>query len=110
MLKSKAITLLTKTRIVKAVDFPLDVYGCESWTMKKAERQRIDASELEKALESPLDCTESKLVSLKENQSKILFGRTDAEAEAPPNVMSQLIEKVMMLGNTEGKRRKGNRG
>ena len=83
MLKSKAITLLTKTRIVKAVDFPLDVYGCESWTMKKAERQRIDASELEKALESPLDCTESKLVSLKENQSKILFGRTDAEAEAP---------------------------
>ena len=46
ILKSREFTLLTKVRIVKAVFFPVVVYGCESWTIKKAERQRIDAFEL----------------------------------------------------------------
>ena len=46
ILKSRDITLLTKVHIVKAMVFPVLVYGCESWTVKKAERQRIDAFEL----------------------------------------------------------------
>ena len=56
VLKRKEITLLTKVQIVKALVFPVVMYGCESWTMKKAEHQRIDAFELwllEKTLESP---------------------------------------------------------
>ena len=59
--KSRDITLLTKVHLVKAMVFPVVMYGCESWTIKKAERQRIDAVELwvlEKTLESPLDCKE----------------------------------------------------
>ena len=65
--------------------FPVVMYGCESWTVKKVEHQRIDAFELlvmEKMLESPLDCKEIQPVNLKGNQSRILIGRTDAEAEA----------------------------
>ena len=60
ILKSRDTTLPTKIRPVKAVVYPVVVYGCESWTMKKAERQRIDAFELwlKKTLESPLDCKE----------------------------------------------------
>ena len=57
-----------------------------TWTIKKAERQRIDAFEkkvLEKTLESPLDCKEIKPVNLKGNQSWIFTRRTDAEAETP---------------------------
>ena len=56
VLKCKEITLLTKVQIVKAMVFPVVMYGCESWTIKKAECQRIDAFELvvlEKTLESP---------------------------------------------------------
>ena len=61
ILKSRDITLLTKVRLVKAMVFPVVMYGCESWTVRKAERRRIDAFELwvlEKTLESPLDCKE----------------------------------------------------
>ena len=60
ILKSRDITLSTKVRLVKAMVFPLVMYGCESWTIKKAERQRIDAFELWywRRLESPLDCKE----------------------------------------------------
>ena len=62
ILKSRDITLLTKVHIVKAMVFPFVMYGCGSWTVKKAERGRIDAFELvlEKTLESPLDCKEIK--------------------------------------------------
>ena len=59
ILKSRDITLLTKVHLVKAMVFPVVVYGCESWTIKKAEHQRIDALGTvvsEKTLESPLDC------------------------------------------------------
>ena len=66
VLKSRDITLPTKVHIVKAMVFPVILYRCESWTIKKAERQRIDA--LEKALESPLDCKEIKPVNPKGNQ------------------------------------------
>ena len=67
--KGRDITLPTKVHLVKALVFPVVMYGCESWTIKKAERRRIDAFELEKTLESPLDCKEIRPVSPKGNQS-----------------------------------------
>ena len=73
ILKSRDITLPTKVRIIKAIVFPKVIYGCESWTIKKAEFQRIDVFTntvvLEKFLESPLDCKEIQPVSPKGNQS-----------------------------------------
>ena len=70
ILKNRDITLLTKVRLVKAMVFPVVMYGCESWTIKKAECRRTDAfGELEKTLESPLDCKESQPVHPKGNQS-----------------------------------------
>ena len=69
ILKSRDITLLTKVHIEKAMGFPVVMYGCESWTIEKAECQRIDAFELlEKTLESSLDYKEIKPVNLKGNQ------------------------------------------
>ena len=67
ILKSKDITLPTKVCLVKAMVFPVDVYGCESWTIKKAECRKIVV--LEKTLEGPLDCKEIKPVNPKGNQS-----------------------------------------
>ena len=83
ILKSRDITLLTKVCIVKAMVFPEVMYGCESWTIKKAECQRIDAFELWcwRTLESPLDSKEIQPVNSKGNQSRIFTGRIDAEAE-----------------------------
>ena len=71
ILKSRDITLPTKVRLVKAMIFPAVTYGCESWTLMKAEHRRIDAFELvlEKTLESPLDCKEIQPVHPKGNQS-----------------------------------------
>ena len=85
ILKSRDITLPTKIHLVKAVVFPVVMCGCETWTIKKAEHQRIDAFEvvLEKTLEGPLDCKEIQPVHPKGNQSWMFIGRTDAEAETP---------------------------
>ena len=85
ILKNRDITLLTKVHLVKAMVFPVVMYGCESWNIKKAKRQRIDAFELWcwRTLESPLDCKEIQPVNPKGNKSWIFIGRTDAEAEAP---------------------------
>ena len=83
ILKSRDITLPIKAHLVKAMVFPVVMYGCESWTVKKAERQRIDAFVLEKILESPLDCMEIQPVHSKGDQSWVFIGRTDAEAETP---------------------------
>ena len=71
ILKSRDITLPTKVHIVKAMVFVVVMYGCESWTIKKAECQRIDAFELvlEKTLESPLDSKEIQPVHPTGNQS-----------------------------------------
>ena len=71
ILKSRDITLPKKVCLVKAMVFPVVMYGCESWTIKKAEHQRIDAFELvlEKTLESPLDCKEIQPVLPKGDQS-----------------------------------------
>ena len=82
ILKSRDITLPTKVRLVKAMVFPVVMYGCESWTVKKAECRRIDAFELW-CWRRLLDCKEIKPVNPKGNQSLIFTGRTDAEAEAP---------------------------
>ena len=69
--KSRDITLLMKFCLVKAMVFPVVMYGFEKWTVKKAECQRIDAFELWcwRTLESPLDCKEIKPVNPKRNQS-----------------------------------------
>ena len=89
ILKSRDITLPTKVHLVKAMVFPVVMYGCENWTVKKAEHQRIDAFELlvllvlEKTLESPLDCKEIQPVLPKGNQSWVFIGRTDVEAKTP---------------------------
>ena len=71
ILKSRDITLPTKVHLVETMVFPVVMYGCESWTIKKAEHQRIDAFTvvLEKILESPLDCKEIQPVHPKGNQS-----------------------------------------
>ena len=92
--------------------FPVLMYGCERWTIKKAEPQRINAFKLvvEKTLESPLDSKEIKLVNPKGNQLWIFIGRTDAEASIlwPPDAKSQLTGKAnsLMLGKIEGRRRR----
>ena len=83
ILKSRDITLPTKAHLVKSMVFPVVRYGCESWTIKKAEHRRIDAFEmLEKTPESPLDCKEIQPVHPKD-QSWVFTGRTDVKAEAP---------------------------
>ena len=86
ILKSRDITLPTKDRLVKAMVFPVVMYGCESWTVKKAERRRIDAFAtvvLEKTLESPLDCKEIQPVHSEGDQPGDFFRGNDAEAETP---------------------------
>ena len=72
--------------LVKAMVFLVVLYGCESWTIRKPECWRIDAFwivVLYKTLECPLDCKEIKAVKLKANQSWIIIGKIDAEAETP---------------------------
>ena len=86
ILKSRDITLPTKVCLVKAVVFPVVMYGCESWTIKKAEHQRIYAFELwcwRRLFRVPLDSKEIIPVHPKGNQSWIFIGRTDAETETP---------------------------
>ena len=114
MLKSRNITLLTKVCLVKAMVFPAVMYGCESWTIKKAERQRIDAFELwcwRRLLRVPGTARKSNQSILKEISPEYsleglmlklklqyfghLMGRTDS------------FEKTLMLGKMEGGRRKG---
>ena len=84
--KSRDITLPTKVCLVKAMVFPVVMYGCESWTVEKAERRRIDAFELwcwRRLLRVPWDCKEIQAVHSKGDQSWVFFGRNDAKAETP---------------------------
>ena len=85
--KSRDITLPTKVRLVKAMVFPVVMYGCESWTIKKAEHRRIDAFELwywRKLLRVPWTVRKSfRMVHPKGNQSWVFVGRTDVEAKTP---------------------------
>ena len=98
--KRRDITLPTKVCLVTALIFPVVMYGCESWTIKKAESWRIDAFwtvVLEKTLESSLDCKEIQPVHPKGGQSWMFTGKTDVEAETPilwpPDVKNWLIGK-----------------
>ena len=91
------------------------MYGCDSWTVKKAELWRIDAFELwyllEKTLESPLDCKEIQPVHSKGDQSWVFFRRNDAKAETPvlwpPHAKSWLIGKDSEAGRDWGQKEKG---
>ena len=100
ILKGRDVTLPTKVCLVKAMVFPLVKYGCESWTIKKAECWRIDAFELwrwKRLLRVPWTARRSKPVHPKGNQSWIFIERTDVEAETPilclPDVKNRLIGK-----------------
>ena len=114
LLKSRGITFLTKVHIVKAFVFPLVMYGCESWAIKKAERWKMDAFELwcwRRLLRVPWTARRSNLSILKNINSEYsleglmlklklqyfgyLMGRTDS------------LEKTLMVGKTEGRRRRG---
>ena len=85
ILKHRDITLPTKVCLVKAMVFPVVMYGCETWTIKKAECRRMDAFELWcwRRLENPLDCKEFQPVHSKGDQSWVFIGGTDVEAETP---------------------------
>ena len=86
ILKSRDITLPTKVCLVKAMVFPVVVYGCESWTVRKAERRRIDAFELwcwRRLLRVPWTARRSNQSILKEISPCVFIGRTDAKAETP---------------------------
>ena len=114
ILKSRDITLPTKVRLVKVMVFPVVMYGCESWTLKKAERRRIDAFELwcwrrllrvswtarrsnQSVLKeiSPGCSLEGLMLKLKPQYSGHLIRRADS------------LEKTLMLGKIEGRRRRG---
>ena len=84
--KSRDITLPTTVCLVKAMVFPVVMYGCESWTVKKAEYRRIDAFQLwcwRRLLRVPLDCKEIQPVHSEGDQPWVFFGRNDAKAETP---------------------------
>ena len=85
ILKSRDVTLSTKVHLVKAVVFPVAMFGCENWTIKKADCQRIDVFELWcwRTLASPLDCKEIQPVHPKGDQFWVFTGRTEVEAETP---------------------------
>ena len=103
ILKIRDITSMTKVHLVKATVFPVVVYRCESWTIKKAEGQRTDAFE-------DLDSTEIKPVDTKGNQPWIFVGRTDAEDETPlwpPDVKSWLTGRDPDSGNDWRQKEKG---
>ena len=111
ILKSRDITLLTKVPLIKAIVFPVVTYGCESWTIKKAECQRIDAFELwcYRRLLSLLDCKLIQSVHPKGNQSWIFIGRTDAEAPTlwSPDAKKWLIWKGSDAGKDWRQEEKG---
>ena len=114
ILKSRDITLLTKVHLVKAVVFPLVMYGCESWIIKKAERRRIDAFELwcwRRLLRVPWTARRSNQSILKEISPGYsleglmlklklqYFGHLMRRADS--------LEKPLILGKIEGRRRRG---
>ena len=113
IVKSRDITLPTKVCLVKAVIFPIAMYGCESWTIKKAERWRIDAFELWywRRLSRVFELQEIQSIHPKGDQSWVFIGRTDVEAENsilwPPDAKSWLIWKDPDAGEDWGQEEKG---
>ena len=112
ILKTRDIILATKVRLVKAMVFPVVTYGCESWTIKKAEHQKIDAFELwswRRLLWHPLAARRSNQSILKEiNPEYSLEGlMVKMELQYSSHLMwrADSLEKTLMLGKTEGRRR-----
>ena len=112
--KSRDITLLTKVCLVKAVIFPAVMYGCQSWTVKKAERQRIDAFELwcwRRLLRVPWTARRSNQSILKEiSPGSSLEGMMlKLKLQYFGHLMRRVdsLEKTLMLGGTGGRRRRG---
>ena len=114
ILKIRDITLSTKVHLVKAIVFPVVMYGCESWTVKKAEHWRIDAFELwcwRRLLRVPWTARRSNQSHPKGDQSWVFIGRTDVEAETPvlwpPDTKSWLTGKDPDAGKDWGQEEKG---
>ena len=114
VLKSRDITLPTKVHMAKAVVFPVVMYGCESWTIKKSERRRIDAFELwcwRRLLRVPWTARRSNQSVLKEiNPEHSLEGlmlRLKLQYFGHLMQRANSLEKTLMLGKTEGRRRSG---
>ena len=114
ILKSRDITLPTKVRLVKAMVFPVVMYGCESWTIKKAERRRIDAFELwcwRRLLRVPWTARRSNQAILKEISPECslegLMLKLKLQYFDHLTQRADSFEKILMLGKTEGRRRRG---
>ena len=114
MLKSRDITLLTKVSIVKAMVFPVVMYGCERWTIKKVECQRIDAFELwcwRRVLRVPWTVRRSNQSILKEISPEYslegLMLKLKLQYFGHLKQRSDSLEKTLMLGKIEGGRRRG---
>ena len=95
--------------LFKAMIFPVVMYGCDGWIIRKAECQRIDVWILEKTLESSLDCKERKPVNPKGNQPWIFIRRIDAESPILGHLVwrTDSLEKTLMLGKIECRMRRG---
>ena len=114
LLKSRDITLLTKVHLVKAMVFPVVMYGCESWTIKKAECWRIDAFELwccGRLLRVPWTARRSKQSNLKEISPEYslegLIFKLKLQYIGPLVQRANSLEKTLMLGKIESRRRRG---
>ena len=114
ILKGKDITLPTKVHLVKAMVFPVDMCGCESWTVKEAKRQRIDAFEmwcLRRHLRVPWTARSSNLSILKEIRPEYLLKGLMLKLKLQyfGHLMQRndSLEKTLMLGMIEGRRRRG---
>ena len=112
-MESRDITLLTKVCIVKAMVFLVFTYDCESWTIKKAEGQRTDASNCSagETTKSPLDSKEIKPVNLKGDQPRIFTGRLTLKLKlwyfGHLMQTDDSLEKSLMLGRSEGRKIRG---
>ena len=114
ILKSRDINLPTKVCLVKAMDFPVVTYGCESWTVKKAERQRIDAFELwcwRRLLRVPWTARRSNQFILKEISPEysleVLMLNLKLQYFGHLMQTTDSLEKILMLGKIRGRRRRG---
>ena len=114
ILKSRDVTLSTKVRPVKAIVFPVVMYGCESWTIKKAERRRIDAFELwcwRRLLRVPWTARRSNQSTVREISSACSLEGLMLKLKLQffGHLMQRVdsFEKTLMLGKTEGRRRRG---
>ena len=117
ILKSRDITLITKVHLVKAIVFPVFMYGCEIWTIKKAEHQRIDAFELwfwRNLLRVPWTARRSNQSILKEISPEYslegLMLKLTLEHFGHMMQRTDSFEKTLMLGKIEGRRRRGHKG